>query len=284
MGNELSLMNDELNNFVTAFDSGDEEALMKMSGQADVDSTPRVGLPRLTINYEAETDEGLPLKRGAWRIWNGSGLSYADKVQIRPLMRTYEWSVWDQEEQKFSCKSVQRTSLSGEFPDSAGGNKCGRLTRAEEDQLPSDDPRVILSKSVSCNQVIYGIIDAPDATDASGAAAPLESVPFMAYFKRSGFRPVREFIDTQLTRRKILMQKAVIELATEKQKNGGVIYWTPKLSLVKEVSITDTDKELIKQFAETVKGHNDSVMSEYKDAVKMAASDDDIDLAQRFAS
>ena len=68
MGNELSLMNDELNNFVTAFDSGDEEALMKMSGQADVDSTPRVGLPRLTINYEAETDEGLPLKRGAWRI------------------------------------------------------------------------------------------------------------------------------------------------------------------------------------------------------------------------
>ena len=284
MGTELSTMNDELNNFVTAFDSGDEEALMKMSGQADVESTPRVGLPRLTINYEAETDEGLPLKRGSWRIWNGSGLSYADKVQIRPLMRTYEWSVWDQEEQKFSCKSVQRTSLSGEFPDSAGGNKCGRLTRAEEEQLAADDPRVILSKSVSCNQVIYGIIDAPDATDASGAAAPLESVPFMAYFKRSGFRPVREFIDTQLTRRKILMQKAVIELGTEKQKNGGVIYWTPKLSLVKEVSITDTDKDLIKQFAETVKGHNDSVMTEYKAAIKMSMNDDDIDLAQRFAS
>jgi hypothetical protein len=284
MGTELQTMNDELTNFVTAFDAGDEEALMKMSGQADVDSTPRVGLPRLTINYEAENDDGITLKRGAWRIWNGSGPVYADSVQIRPLMRTYEWSVWDQEEQKFSCKSVQRTSLSGEFPDSAGGNKCGRLTRAEEEQLASDDPRVILSKSVSCNQVIYGIIDAPDAADASGAPTPLESVPFMAYFKRSGFRPVREFIDNQLTRRKILMQKAVIELSTEKQKNGGVIYWTPKLSLVKEVSITDTDKELIKQFAETVKGHNDSVMSEYKAAVKMAASDDDIDLAQRFAS
>lgn len=284
MGTELQTMNDELNNFVTAFDAGDEETLMKMSGQADVDSTPRVGLPRLTINYEAENDDGITLKRGAWRIWNGSGPVYADSVQIRPLMRTYEWSVWDQEEQKFSCKSVQRTSLSGEFPDSAGGNKCGRLTRAEEDQLASDDPRVILSKSVSCNQVIYGIIDAPDATDANGAPTPVESVPFMAYFKRSGFRPVREFIDNQLTRRKILMQKAVIELSTEKQKNGGVIYWTPKLSLVKEVSITDTDKELIKQFAETVKGHNDSVMSEYKASVKMAASDDDIDLAQRFAS
>ncbi len=283
MGTEIQ-MNDELNNFITAFDAGDEEALMKMSGQADVDSTPRVGLPRLTINYEAENDEGMPLKRGAWRIWNGSGPSYADKVHIRPLMRTYEWSVWDQDEQKFTCKSVQRTNLSGEFPDNAGGNKCGRLTRAEEEQLPTDDPRVLLSKAVSCNQVIYGVIDAPDAVSADGSPTPLENVPFMAYFKRSGFRPVREFIDTQLTRRKILMQKAVIELTTEKQKNGGVIYWTPKLSLVKEVSITDDDKDLIKQFAETVKGHNDSVMSEYKAAIKMTLTDEDLDLAQRFAS
>lgn len=283
MGTELQ-MNDELNNFIAAFDAGDEEALMKMSGQADVSSTPRVGLPRLTINYEAENDEGMTLKRGAWRIWNGSGLSYADKVHIRPLMRTYEWSVWDQDEQKFTCKSVQRTNLSGDFPDNGGGNKCGRLTRSEEDQLSTDDPRVLLSKAVSCNQVIYGVIDAPDATAADGSPTPLENVPFMAYFKRSGFRPVREFIDTQLTRRKILMQKAVIELTTEKQKNGGVIYWTPKLSLVKEVSITDDDKDLIKQFAETVKGHNDSVMSEYKAAIKMTLTDEDLDLAQRFAS
>jgi len=284
MGTEIQTMNDELNNFLTAFDSGDEEALMKMSGQSEQDSGPRLGLPRLTINYEAETEEGLSLKRGAWRIWNGSAVVYADKVQFRPLMRTYEWSVWNQEEGKFSCKSVQRTGLSGEFPDTAGGNKCGRLSRQEEEQLPSDDPRVLLSRSVSCNQVIYGVLSAADATLADGTPAPVEELPFVAYFKRSGFRPVREFIDQQLTRKKILMQKAVIEMGTDKHKNGGVVYWTPKLSLVKEVSISDADKELIKQFAETVKGHNDSVMQEYRDAAKMSMSDDDIDLSQRFAS
>ena len=284
MGTEIQTMNDELNNFLTAFDSGDEEALMKMSGQSEQDSGPRLGLPRLTINYEAETEEGLSLKRGAWRIWNGSAVVYADKVQFRPLMRTYEWSVWNQEEGKFSCKSVQRTGLSGEFPDTAGGNKCGRLSRQEEEQLPSDDPRVLLSRSVSCNQVIYGVLSAADATLADGTPAPVEELPFVAYFKRSGFRPVREFIDQQLTRKKILMQKAVIEMGTDKHKNGGVVYWTPKLSLVKEVSISDADKELIKQFAETVKGHNDSVMHEYREAAKMSMSDDDIDLSQRFAS
>ena len=284
MGTEIQTMNDELNNFLTAFDSGDEEALMKMSGQSEQDSGPRLGLPRLTINYEAETEEGLSLKRGAWRIWNGSAVVYADKVQFRPLMRTYEWSVWNQEEGKFSCKSVQRTGLSGEFPDTAGGNKCGRLSRQEEEQLPSDDPRVMLSRSVNCNQVIYGVLNAADATLADGTPAPVEELPFVAYFKRSGFRPVREFIDQQLTRKKILMQKAVIEMGTDKHKNGGVVYWTPKLSLVKEVSVSDADKELIKQFAETVKGHNDSVMQEYREAAKMSMSDDDIDLSQRFAS
>ena len=284
MGTEIQTMNDELNNFLTAFDSGDEEALMKMSGQSEQDSGPRLGLPRLTINYEAETEEGLSLKRGAWRIWNGSAVVYADKVQFRPLMRTYEWSVWNQEEGKFSCKSVQRTGLSGEFPDTAGGNKCGRLSRQEEEQLPSDDPRVLLSRSVNCNQVIYGVLSAADATLADGTPAPVEELPFVAYFKRSGFRPVREFIDQQLTRKKILMQKAIIEMGTDKHKNGGVVYWTPKLSLVKEVSISDADKELIKQFAETVKGHNDSVMQEYREAAKMSMSDDDIDLSQRFAS
>ena len=95
---------------------------------------------------------------------------------------------------------------------------------------------------------------------------------------------MRDFIDQQLTRRKILMQKAVIELTTEKNKKGSVIFWTPKLNLVKEVSITDADKELIKNFGETVKAHNESVMVEYKAAVKMSMNDEDLDLAQRFAS
>jgi hypothetical protein len=52
MGNEIEMINDDLNNFLTAFDEGNEKALMEMSGQADGDSKPKMGLPRLTINYE----------------------------------------------------------------------------------------------------------------------------------------------------------------------------------------------------------------------------------------
>ena len=283
MSNELQTVNDDLNTFLTAFEEGNESALMEMSGQADGDAKPKMGLPRLTINYETETEDGVPLRRGSWRIWNGSAVTYADTVQIRPLLRTYEWSVWDQEEGKFSCKSVQKNKLSGDFPDTSGGNKCGRLSRQEEEALGQDDPRVLLSRSVNCNQVIYGVLDAPEAALADGTAAPIEAMPFVAYFKRSGFRPVSDFIQKQLTDRKIIMQKAVIEFTTEKQKNGGVIYWTPKLSLVKEVSISDTDRELMKKFGETVIAHNESVFDDYKAAQKANASADDIDLSARLA-
>jgi len=272
-----------LNNFLTAFDEGNEKALMELSGQADGDSKPKMGLPRLTINYEQETDDGISLPLGAWRIWNGSGVVYADDVQIRPLLRTFEWSVWDQEEGRFSCKSVQKNKLGGEFPDTLGGNKCGRLSKQEEEALTPDDPQVLLSRSVNCNQVIYGVMDAPNAKNAQGVAAPIEAMPFIAYFKRSGFRPVSDFIQKQLTDRKIMMQKAVINFTTEKQKNGGVVYWTPKLSLVKEVSITDGDKELMKKFGETVVAHNESVFEDYKQAQKAMSNPADIDLEQRLA-
>tara|TARA_E500000081_G_scaffold151751_1_gene182600 strand:- start:1045 stop:1899 length:855 start_codon:yes stop_codon:yes gene_type:complete len=283
MGNEIEMINDDLNNFLTAFDEGNEKALMELSGQADGDSKPKMGLPRLTINYEQETDDGISLPRGAWRIWNGSGVVYADDVQIRPLLRTFEWSVWDQEEGRFSCKSVQKNKLGGEFPDTLGGNKCGRLSKQEEEALTPDDPQVLLSRSVNCNQVIYGVMDAPNAKNAQGVAAPIEAMPFIAYFKRSGFRPVSDFIQKQLTDRKIMMQKAVINFTTEKQKNGGVVYWTPKLSLVKEVSITDSDKELMKKFGETVVAHNESVFEDYKQAQKAMSNPADIDLEQRLA-
>jgi|TARA_S200002703_G_scaffold136320_1_gene125590 hypothetical protein len=286
MGTELQTINDEMNmdSFIAALDSGSDSDLMKMSGQADEGDGPKMGLPRLTINYDTETDDGVTLKRGAWRVWNGTAPVYADSVHIRPLMRTYEWSHWDQEERKFACKSVQKAKLGGDFPDSLGGNKCGRLSRDEEDSLNPDDPRVLLSKSVNCNQVIYGIMDAPDAIYADGNPAPIENMAFVAYFKRSGFIPVKNFIDQELTRnKKILMQRAVIELTTEKHKKGSVLYWTPKLSLVKEVSITEEDKELLKKFNDTVKGHNDTVFADYKTAQKNMMSADDSDLANRFA-
>src|SRR6056300_1385651 len=98
---ELSVMDNAFDGMLAAVKAGDREGLMKLSGQADED-TPKAGLSRLNINYETETDDGHTLKKGAWKVFHDGEFVYADVVEFRPLARTYEWSVWDLDEGKFS--------------------------------------------------------------------------------------------------------------------------------------------------------------------------------------
>jgi len=65
--------------------------------------------------------------------------------------------------------------------------------------------------------------------------------------------------------------------------NGGVTYWIPQPELVKEVQFTPESKELMQKFMDTVAASNAKVINEHKDAKKQIVSDEDVDLAQRFA-
>ena len=90
MGN---LVNTELDSLVAAFNSDDETALMAASGQQT--QQKQTGLPRLNINYDMETEEGLALTRGDWKVYVDGRFLYAPTVQLRPILRTFEYSLWD---------------------------------------------------------------------------------------------------------------------------------------------------------------------------------------------
>ena len=47
-------------------------------------------------------------------------------------------------------------------------------------------------------------------------------------------------------------------------------------------TISDEDKGLMSKFVDTVKGHNENVMNQHREAAKLLADDDDIDLAADF--
>ena len=117
---------DNMDAIVAAFNSDDAEALMQASGQGG-NSNRQVGLPRININYDAETEDGKSLTRGSWKMYLDGRFLYADKVSIRPILRTFEYSLWDQDTGTFSSKTVQKTSLSGMFPASDGVNKGGTI-------------------------------------------------------------------------------------------------------------------------------------------------------------
>lgn len=271
MGN---LVNTELDSLVAAFNSDDEAALMAASGQQT--QQKQTGLPRLNINYDMEADDGTSLTRGDWKVYVDGRFLYAPTVKLRPILRTFEYSLWDADEGAFVCKSVQKPTLSGEFPDTEGKNKCGRLTRDEEET--ASEEAQMRSRAVVCNQVIYGQITGT-FNAADGTEVKLDAQPVVAYFKRSGFKPIGDFIDG-LSRQKKLMQRQMISLATSRQKKGSVTYWVPSPTLDSEVAITEADKQLMGMFAETVSAHNNYVMEKNREASKMI--DGDYDLADDF--
>ena len=82
-----------------------------------------------------------------------------------------------------------------------------------------------------CNQVIYGKLTG-DFVDADGNGVQIKDQPIISYFKRSGFKPVADFIDT-LNKQKKVMQKCIANFSTQKNKKGSVTYWTPSVSLAK---------------------------------------------------
>jgi len=279
MGNDMTTIDNDMDNLVSAFNDDDTATFMELTGQAKATSN-NTGLSRLNINYDTETDDGVALTRGSWKMFVDGEFIYAKEVYIRPILRTFEWSVWDMEQGTFSCKSVQKPTLSGEFPDTQAGNKCGRLPKKEEEILSDDDPLKLKSRSATCNQVIYGQVSG-DFVKANGDPAKMDNHPFVAYFKRSGFKPIREFIDG-LTRQKKIMQKVVIKLATGRVKSGSVVYYIPVPSLHKEVEVLDTDKTLMKDFSETVKAHNENVLNQFREAQKLISPSEEQDLSADF--
>tara|TARA_R110002020_G_scaffold27998_1_gene89721 strand:+ start:308 stop:1171 length:864 start_codon:yes stop_codon:yes gene_type:complete len=282
LSTELSTVDNTLDGLVSAFSEGNEEKLMALTGQGDGVKTKNL-LPKLAINYETDTEDGKSLKKGSWRVQHDGRFVYADNVIIRPFMRTFFWSLWDSEEGRSVSSSIQKTVMNGDFPDSVGGNKCGRLPKDEVESLADDDPRLITSKAVNCNQLIYGVISGK-FKDADGEEVILSDEPVMSYFKRSGFMPVNNFINgitSGATKR--IMQKVEINLKTSRLKKGSVTFYVPVLTEHQYLSeITENDKELMKMFADTIKGTNAGIMSQHREALKLQGSSEDTDLSKDF--
>ena len=274
----MTTIGNEMDQLVSAFSDDDTATFMELTGQAK--STSNVGLPRLNINYDTETDDGVALTRGSWKMFLDGEFLYAKEVFIRPILRTFEWSVYDMEQGTFTCKSVQKPTLAGEFPDTSAGNKCGRLSAKEEELLSDDDPLKVKSRSAVCNQVIYGQVSGA-FIKADGTKVDVKDKPFVSYFKRSGFKPIRDFIDS-LTRQKKIMQKVMIKLTTSRVKSGSVTYYIPVPTLHSEVQVSDSDKSLMKDFSETVKAHNENVLIQHREAQKLISPSEEQDLSADF--
>ena len=267
-------------NDLMTVDQLDDEALLALAGGSEVASqSDNNGMVYARINYD---DDHGP--RGTWKIKKGEQVIFSDTIIFRPLVRTFEWSVWDQEVERITCRSVQRPNLGDSFPDTAGGYKCGRLTKSEEEALGDGHPDTLASRSATCTQILYGYITMPEAQTKDGKkTVPAEVNQQIAAisFKKSGFRPVGDFINGLLKQKKTL-QRCEIEITTEKKKMGSVNYFVPSCRVVGETDVTTEDKENIVGFLAKIKSGNEEVMESNREATKLMLSDSDADLSADF--
>ena len=241
--------------------------MMKFTGQAD-EGQEEVGLPRLSINHSSEDDEGNALPRGYLAVRNPktSEVVFGETAILRPFIRLFMYSAWDNEAEAFGSQTVQLNTLNGVFYDSTGGERCGRLAKAEMDKLDANSPEYAVQKNVKCNQVIYGIA-AANGINAKGEKASIQNIPVVWYVKGVSFIPVSNFIRS-LNKQKKPMWETVMRLTTAKNKKGANTFYGAIVQHEGNAQFTADDKALMEFFFKGIKGFNDSILKKYRDVIK----------------
>tara|TARA_R110000803_G_scaffold47434_4_gene98943 strand:- start:738 stop:1562 length:825 start_codon:yes stop_codon:yes gene_type:complete len=249
-----------------------------MIGQVDVNSNTAVGLPRLAIEQQNETKEGETLPKGAFRLRMGDKSIYSKEMELRLFVRYYSYDLWNNEQPELSVRTVLAPSLSDDFPDTSGGNKCGKLSKDEASGLPVNSIEHAKQKSIKCTQAVYGVVtSAPDAKTVEGEEVDLKGTPFIWSARGSAFMPVADYIREVPSTKLMFGQKA--KLATKRHVNGSVIYYTPVFEKPKPVKVENGDIELLNTFMEDIDKWNVRVIKEYRDRKDAVLSRDDLDVA-----
>ena len=257
-----------------------DEELRKLTGQ---DDNPR--MPRLSINHDAETEAGKTLPRGHYAINDPSQDNvkiYGKTAIIRPFFVMYQYSVWDNDERKFTKNSVMAPSFSHRFFDSVGGEKCGKMPWAQAQDLDKDSPEAIKQKGIKCNVVVYGLVSITDGKTADGKKTSCKDVPCVWYAKGSSFKGVSDFFNAQRKQNKVLI-KTEAKLETVRQTGGGNTYYYAEITGGNDVDLQPEDTNTMQEFMNIIKDFNSSVMEKYDRARANEVTDIEIDLEADLA-
>ena len=240
--------------------------------------------PRLSINHSTEDDDGNSIPRGFFMIRNGSGRSvFAPKVTYRPFVRTFMYSVWDNDSNQFGSQTIQSRSMNDLFYDTSGGLKCGKLAPDRLRTLDEHSPEAVLQKGIKCVQVLYGLVTIDAGQDATGKPQTVKDQPSIWYVRGSSFIRISDWVKTLEAQRK-LMPTATAELTTVKGKRGGNIYYGANAKTVRFGKFTKDDQALLLQFFESVNSFNDKIMESHRTNKKLKDNADDNILEARLSN
>tara|TARA_R100001530_G_scaffold134551_1_gene109639 strand:+ start:230 stop:1096 length:867 start_codon:yes stop_codon:yes gene_type:complete len=267
----------------TTLEDLSEDKLKKLIGQSG-DTSTGGGMPRLSINHSTEDDDGNQIPRGFYMIKNSEGKSiFAPKVTYRPFVRTFMYSVWDNDSNSFGGQTIQSRSMNDLFYDTNGGLKCGKLAPNVLKTLDEHSPDAVLQKSIKCVQVLYGLVSIPEGQDATGNSATVKDIPCVWYVRGSSFMRISDWIKS-IEAQKKLMPTANAELSTVKGKRGGNIYYGANATTVGFGKFSKDDQGQLLHFFESINSFNNGIMESYKTNKKLKEDSEDTILESRLVN
>lgn len=236
-----------------------KQDLMVLTGQEQEQSG--LGLPSLRVNYDDQDKDGNNVPRGHWVLATGGQVVYAPVAALRVMFSTYQYSHFDQDEQKMVSTSIHFQNWNQEVPDDAGGMKCGKLPKKTVESLSEAEKQV--QSRIKVARVLFGLVSM-EGVNHAGEKASITDVPAVFYAKGTNFMPMADYLK-ELHRKGVPMQTVQTQLDLKRLRNGAVTYWEVVPSTVKtDVDIAQEDFKLISQFAETAKAENEVVLRKWK--------------------
>ena len=251
------------------------EQIMQAIGQDD-GSSIGVNIPRLAINRSPEDDDGNKLPAGHFYVYDSAvGQNVFGKpITLRPFLSAMQYMHYDAEKGEYTNRSIIFKSWKEEAIDMLGGTKCGKLSFKERSTLNQEEFEK--QRTIRCYRLVYGLLSFKDGVTAKGNAHTLENLPVLYRVTGTAFSPVSVALN-ELRERKKFMFNCTFSLDTIRQKKGSNVYYVPKIAVNADTNLqlSDTDRETLNRFQESINDENKIVIDAYNSAKKKLVNNND---------
>ena len=129
---------------------------------------------------------------------------------------------------------------------------------------------------------MYGLVAKGKGETVDGEEVNLAGTPFVWSARGSAFMPVANFI-REIPGNKIMFSQRA-KLATKRNVNGSVIYYTPVFEKPQTIKVSEEDITMLNEFMEDIKGWNDRVLKDYNEKKENVLLKEDLDVAKDLES
>jgi len=257
------------------------EVMANMTPEQYIEATKQkdTSLPRISINHAADDEDGNTLPRGHYKVKDPETgeMVYGKTVTFQPLLRTYSYSVWDNEERKFSVRTTQQENFQQDFPDTLGGMKCGKLSKEVAAELDPKSPEAITNSAIKGNYILYGLVSVKNGKTKDGKKASLTNVPCVWYVKGKSWGPISDYM--YATEKKYgNFRTHKMELVSVRHQNGENSFFSADANDAGEATFGKDEFETVAGFMTLVDQNNSKVLAEHHKARKSGDLGEDADL------